>query len=271
MADQPRIYPEGVPCWVDIEVADREAAERFYSAVFGWEFLPAMPPEAPGFYDIAALKEQDAAAIGGGTGEPVWNTYIACDDVDSTAAAVTEAGGTVLSPPADAGPGGRLAVCADPQGAVFRLWQARRRLGAQIVNEPGAWNFSYLRTPEPDAALAFYGAVFGWRVDPDLGAGMIRLPGYGEHLASTVDPGIHERQAFAPPGFADVVAGIAPTDGPACWEVRFTSADRDESVEAVRRAGGQVLSSAETDWTREAVVADPPGATFVVSQLAPRE
>ena len=75
---------------------------------------------------------------------------------------------------------------------------------------PGAWNFSDLRTPDVAASLAFYGEVFGWRVDPDLGAGMIRLPGYGDHLAATIDPDIHERQAFAPPGFADVIAGLTP-------------------------------------------------------------
>ena len=69
--------------------------------------------------------------------------------------------------PADAGPGGRAATCADPQGAAFRLWQARRRLGAQLTNMPGAWNFSDLHTPDPAAAQPFYAAVLRLaRVDP---------------------------------------------------------------------------------------------------------
>ena len=38
-------------------------------------------------------------------------------------------------------------------------------------------------------------------------ATMIQVPGYGDHLAATVDPDIHERQATAPPGFADVIGG----------------------------------------------------------------
>ena len=62
----------------------------------------------------------------------------------------------MLVPPTEAGPGGRLAVCADPDGAVFRLWQANQRLGAQVANIPGAWNFSILRTADPESALRFY-------------------------------------------------------------------------------------------------------------------
>src|SRR5919202_914253 len=69
----------------------------------------------------------------------------------------------------DAGPAGRTATCADPDAATFRLWQPRRRLGAQLVNAPGAWNFSNLRTTDPKTALAFYAAIFGWVAD-DLGA-----------------------------------------------------------------------------------------------------
>jgi len=99
----------------------------------------------------------------------------------------------VRSAPADAGEGGRGAVLTDPEGAEFRIWQARLRLGAQVVNDPGAWNFSDLRTADPTAAIAFLHRAFGWQVD-DLGfATMIRRPGY--------DPGGAEFTAsqFTPP------------------------------------------------------------------------
>jgi predicted enzyme related to lactoylglutathione lyase len=183
---------------------------------------------------------------------------------------VVEAGGRILQPAQDAGPGGRWAECADPDGAVFRLWQARRRLGAQLVNVPGAWNFSDLLTPHPAAAIGFYQRVFGWQVDAGKGGGMIRLPGYGDHLASTIDPQIHERQAFAPPGFADVVAGLATDPGPPRWHLRFTVADRDASAELAGSLGATVVSTADTAWTREAVIRDPQGAELTLSQFAPR-
>lgn len=270
----PRTYPHGVPCWVDSEQPDLAAASHFYAGLFGWTLTDAVPPGAPGSYMIATLDGQDVAALGPSTGgTPTWNTYIAVDDADATAAAVQEAGGTVLSEPADAGPGGRAATCADPDGAGFRLWQARRRLGAQLVNVPGTWNFSDLRSPHPAAAMPFYSALFGWvtdDLDPSTG-GMIRVPGYGDHLVATVDPGIRERQAAAPAGFADVIGGVMAVgpDEPARWQVTFSVADRDGSVATAERLGATVLRSADEQWTRSALLRDPQGAEFTVSQFTP--
>jgi len=269
-----RTYPHGVPCWIDSEQPDLDAASHFYTGLFGWTLTDAVPPGAPGSYLIATLDGQDVAALGPSTGgTPTWNTYIAVDDVDATAAAVHGAGGNVVAEPADAGPGGRAATCADPDGAAFRLWQARRRLGAQLVNVPGTWNSSDLHTPRPAAAMSFYSALFGWVTgDLDQGGGaMIRVPGYGDHLAATVDPGIRERQAAAPAGFADVVGGVAAVgpDDPARWQVTFSVADRDGSVATAESLGATVLRSADEQWTRTALLRDPQGAEFTVSQFTP--
>lgn len=272
ITDQRR-YPQGVPCWVDTEQPDPQEASRFYAGLFGWTLTEAMPPGAPGSYLIATLDGHDVAAIGPATGDDArWTTYVAVDDADASAGAVERAGGAVLQAPADAGPGGRAATCADPGGAVFRLWQARRRLGAQLVNEPATWNFSDLQTTDLEAAIAFYQKVFGWEIDTGQGAGMIRLPGYGDHLESTVDPHIRERQAHAPAGFADVVAGVGDRvgpDGAPRWTVCLTVADRDDTVAVAERLGATVVSSADTPWTREAVIRDPQGAELTLSQFAP--
>ena len=270
ITDQRR-YPTGVPCWVDTAQADPVAAAGFYSELFGWELTDVMPVDAPGSYLIATLDGHDVAAVAPMDPDepPGWRTYVACDDADATAEAVTRAGGTVVWGPEDVGPAGRTATCADPAGAVFQLWQANRRLGAQVVNVPNTWNFSDLHAPDPAGVLPFYRDVFGWQVSDDLGAGMIRLPGYGDHLAATVDPDIHQRQAGAPPGFADVVAGVAPTDAAPAWRVRFTVADRDVSAATAEGLGATVVSSADTYWTREAVIRDPQGAELTLSQFTP--
>jgi uncharacterized protein len=269
-----RTYPHGVTSWIDTEQPDPAAAAEFYGALFGWTLTEAVPPGAPGSYRIATLEGADVAAIAPGTGGPAtWNTYVAVDDCDATAAAVADLGGTVTAPPEDAGPGGRAASCTDPQGAPFRLWQARRRPGAQLTNAPGTWNFSDLHTTDPVAALAFYVPLFGWRTtELPGGAGtMLQVPGYGDHLAATVDPDIHERQATAPPGFADVIGGIGaagPGEVPH-WHVTFAVADRDAAATAVERLGGTVLGGGEDAWTRRALVRDPQGAVFTLSQFAP--
>jgi predicted enzyme related to lactoylglutathione lyase len=121
--------------------------------------------------------------------------------------------------------------------------------------------------------MAFYTPLFGWvAADMEQGAGtMLQVPGYGDHLAATVDPGIHERQAAAPPGFADVIGSLVVV-GPgesARWHVTFTVVDRDDSVATAERLGATVLRSADELWTRNAVLRDPQGAVFTVSQFTP--
>lgn len=274
----PRTYPAGVPCWVDTTQPDVDAAVTFYSGLFGWTFDDVMPPGAPGRYLIAKLDGQDAAGLGGGTGldagaEAAWNTYIAVDDADAAVRRLVAAGAALVAGPEDAGEGGRDAALADPQGAGFHVWQARRRPGAQAVNVPGAWNFSDLHTPDPGASVGFYRDAFGWEID-DLGFGlMVRRPGYGDHLAATVDPDIRNRQAgiSAPPGFEDAVAWVAATgpDKPARWHVTFTVADRDRTAADAAGLGAEVLRADDTEWTREALIRDPQGAVFSVSQFTP--
>jgi predicted enzyme related to lactoylglutathione lyase len=275
-----RTYPEGVTSWVDVEPSDIDGAIAFYSGLFGWTFADAAPPGAPSRYVVAQLGGRDVAGIGTAT-EPdgpgeraaTWNTYVAVDDPDAAAARVQAAGGRVLRRPTDAGQGGRYAICADPAGVAFRLWQAGGRPGAQVVNTPGAWNFSDLHAVDPASSAAFYTKVFGWSVD-DLGfATMIRLPGYGDHLQATIDPEIHARQAAVsvPPGFADSIGWLAPTgpDEPPHWHVTFSVDDRDAIATEAERIGASVLDRTDSQWTRDALIRDPQGAVFTVSQFTP--
>ena len=276
---QQRTYPAGVTSWVDVEHQDLAAAQQFYGGLFGWTFTRATPPDIPYQYLIAQLDDQDVAGLSGpadpsgeGPDRPAWNTYVAVEDIEATASAVESAGGQVLHPPAAAGEGGSNAACADPSGVRFRLWQADQRLGAQVTNAPGSWNFSDLFAADPEASARFYEAVFGWQFD-DLGfATMIFVPGYGDHLASTTDPGIHERQAEVdvPPGFADAIGWLNRADDrPPGWHVSFTVADRDESAALAESLGGRVLHREDTDWTRTALISDPGGAEFTASQFTP--
>jgi uncharacterized protein len=258
-----RTFPHGVPCWVDVETADHAASQHFYGRLLGWTFEDL----APG-YALARLDGVDAAAVG--TGDAGWSTYVAVDDVDATAAAVEAAGGRITSAPDDAGPGGRAARCTDPIGTPFRLWQARGHHGAQVANTPGAWNFSDLHAD--DAPLDFYTQLFGWKGVPIPGVGtMLQVPGYGEHLRTTVDPDILERQANAPEGFEDVIGGAGGTDpdGVPRFAVTFTVSDRDEAAATAERLGAIVEDQDDTDWTRTVRIIDPQGARLTLSQFTP--
>ena len=89
-------------------------------------------------------------------------TYVNVDSADDTATKVAANGGTVFMPPMDVMDAGRMAVFADPVGAVIGLWQPNQHTGAQVANEPGTYCWSELITTDLDASKAFYGAVFGW-------------------------------------------------------------------------------------------------------------
>src|SRR4051794_4018886 len=244
-------YIPGVPCWVDTRQPDPAAAADFYGGLFGWDVEETVPPDAPGTYLVARLRGGDVAAVGaipdGAPQVATWNTYIWVDDADATASKVFDAGGRVVTEPFDVGDAGRMAVCADPEGALFCLWQAGQHKGAQIVNEPGSVNFNTLVTRDLEAARKFYGAVFGWET-LDIGGGvpMWALTGYGDHLESR-DPGMRARMAEmgAPRRFEDVVAGIDripadDADTPAHWGVTFAVEDADATARRAAELGAKV-------------------------------
>src|SRR3712207_4079850 len=155
-----------------------------------------MPPDAPGPYFVGRLGGGDVAAVGAPSGDApaTWNTYVWVESADDTATKVRDAGGTVITEPFDVGDARRMAVCADPDGAAFSLWQAKAHRGAKVVNEHGSLNFNDLVTRDLERAAAFYGAVFGWEV---LGLGdgaMWALPAYGDFLEQ-LRPGMREGMA----------------------------------------------------------------------------
>jgi predicted enzyme related to lactoylglutathione lyase len=53
------------------------------------------------------------------------------------------------------------------------------------------------------------------------------------------------------------------------WHVTFTVTDRDATAATAESLGGQVLATSEDLWTRKALVRDPQGAQFTVSQFTP--
>ena len=274
-------FPPGVPCWIDLNQPDPEAAAEFYGGLFGWQFTDLAAPD-PTSYLVATLSGKQVAAIGsplrGLPPNTAWNTYIAVASVDETIVRVRDAGGAVSREPFDLSTAGRMAVCTDPSGAPFRLWQTGTLRGAETVNAAGAWNFSEMNNDDPEAAIRFYGAVFGWEADEvEFGSTtgiMVRLPGYADFLEQ-YDPGIRERHADfgAPPGFSDCIAWILPLRGAAAsphWSVTFSVDDTDAVAARSRELGGTVLTEPfDIPPVRSAVIRDPQGAVFTASSFDP--
>jgi uncharacterized protein len=296
-------YIPGVPCWVDASEPDPEAAVEFYGGLFGWEFEDVMPPSSESPYLIARgqapgssifdtsrdVRSGDVAAIGSilDAAPPtvMWNTYFWVDSADEATSKVRDAGGDVVVEPFDFSDVCRMAVLADPEGAVFRVWEAKEHRGAGLVNDPGTVVFNNLNTRDIDGARSFYGAVFGW--EPGViggGAEGWTLPGYGNWLEREHHPGLREQMAAAgaPERFEDVVGSIVPIaedqpDTPAHWSVTFATDDADATAANAAELGGTVIVppfdapwSTPTYTIRMTVIADPQGATFSASKFVAR-
>jgi predicted enzyme related to lactoylglutathione lyase len=293
-------YVPGVPCWVEASEPVPKAGLDFYGGLFGWRFDDVTSPSSEGQYFIArgetrgsSIFDLSGAKYGGdvaavrsipAAGPPmaVWNTYFWVDSADEAASMVRDAGGGVATEPFDFADACRIAVCLDPEGAVFGVWEAREHKGAQLVNDPGALVFNSLNTRDVQGARSFYGSVFGWQTGP-IGGGAEgwTLPGYGDWLEREHHPGLRKQmaEAGAPEGFEDVVASIIPIaddqpDTPAHWSVTFAVDDADAAAKNATELGGKVIVppfdapwSTSTYTIRVTVLADPQGATFAASKF----
>ena len=92
---------------------------------------------------------------------PHWNIYFTVSNVEETIAAVGQNGGTVVFGPMDVFEAGRMAMCQDPQGALFAIWQPKLHIGARIKYETGAMCWNELLTTDRAAAIEFYVNVLG--------------------------------------------------------------------------------------------------------------
>ena len=115
---------------------------------------------------------------------------------------------------------------------------------------PGAPNWVDLGTPDIDAAVRFYGALFGWQFQsagPDAGGyGMFTL---GGKTVAAVGPLAEQ--------------GAAPS-----WTLYFQTSDANATADAVKQASGTIRAEPFDVFTagRMAQFTDPTGALFAVWQ-----
>ncbi|MBV8580718.1 MAG: VOC family protein [Candidatus Eremiobacteraeota bacterium] len=261
-------YPAGVPCWVDTLQPDPRGAGKFYGDLFGWEIAGPWPMENGGDYYVALFGGEQVAGIGAlppaAPGGTAWGTYVSVDAVEDAVQRAVGAGAKIVVHPVDASPAGRLAVLTDPAGAIFGVWEAGDREGAERVNAPSAWSMSALSTHDVDGSNAFYGTLFGWQTQTFGGAAgaraeLYRLPGYVGGVPNQPVP-------------RDVVAVVfeSTDERPATWNVDFWIDDAEAAVARITRGGGTVIAPPFDEGPfRRLVAADPWGAVFSLSQLVP--
>ncbi|MEU6575517.1 VOC family protein [Streptomyces sp. NPDC046805] len=255
-------YGEGVLCWADAQLPDVEAGKRFYGELFGWTFGGS--DESGGYAESGGRggsDERDAGPVTYGTsvwaskdGAPVaalsrktdgrmptvWTVYFATPDAEALSRRILAGGGQVVTAPLPVGGLGTGALVADPEGAVFGLWQAGSHPGFGRLHEAGTFVWAQLYTRDTETADRFYGGLFH-----DALFGPSAVPDFGR----------------AP------VTDVFPAEMPPHFLVHFRVDDCDAAVEAVRRLGGRVLTPAfRTSYGRVAIVTDNQGASFALLQ-----
>ncbi|GGR91506.1 hydrolase [Streptomyces humidus] len=233
------MYAEGVPCWVDAQLPDVDAGRRFYGELFGWTFEERREDHGDSVW--ALLDGEPVAALAhkaDGRMPTVWTVYFATPDAEATARRIRAAGGQLVTAPTPVGGLGVAALAADPEAAVFGLWQPGGHPGFGVRHRPGAFVWAELYARDTEAANTFYGhlfheALFGPGAAPDFG----RAP----------------------------VADVFPEMMPPHFLVHFGAEDCEAALGAVSRLGGRVQAGPFTaSYGTVAVVTDNQGASFAL-------
>lgn len=242
----------GTPCWAGLMTHRAQEARDFYGALFGWEFEPG--PGGLGGYAFAVLDGRRVAGIGQAPADPyrpvAWTTVLAADDVDQAAEAVHACGGTVGVGPLSTGDEGRLAMAADPAGAVFGIWQSERLAGADLAGVPGAVAWSELWTAETALIAKFYEVVFGLDAERSRG-------GEPDRVVLTA--------GRRPVAGVRGMGSRLPRDRGAHWLTYFATDDPDRTVTRATALGARVVDPpGDSRYGRMATLIDPEGAAFAL-------
>ncbi len=261
--------------WYELMTTDADAARDFYQKVVGWTIEAA--PSGPVDYRMITASEGNVAgllplspAMTAGGARPAWVGYVGVDDVDKMVASIENGGGKTHMPPITMEGVGRMAMVADPQGAVFYVMTP-----TPPANQPDATSnaFSYdkprvghcawneLATSEPEAALHFYGQRFGWVKDGEMDMGELGNYQFIRH-AGRAPEGAPMGQ-----GMLGAVMPMMPQGAPMpVWNYYFRVPDIDTAASAITSGGGQILHGPQEipggDFSINGV--DPQGAFFAL-------
>jgi predicted enzyme related to lactoylglutathione lyase len=246
-------------CWFELATTDQAAAKKFYTSLFGWSFndFPMGPAE---LYTMFQLSGEDVGAAYTMRPEqrsqgipPHWMIYVAVENADSVGTRAGELGGKLFAPAFDVMDVGRMAVIADPAGAVFAAWQPKKHKGVGITGENGTVCWADLSTPDPATARRFYHELFGWNFvegEKDT-SGYLHIKNHEQFIGGV--PPASQRQSDVPPH----------------WLIYFQVADCDTSAAKAKDQGAEILLQPTDleDVGRFAVLRDPQGAAFALFQL----
>ncbi len=151
-------------CWVNLLTPRPAEAMQFFGRVFGWTYF-----EIPGLGHGIRLGGVDIGGLFDLVGpntppglKPTIGVMVKVDSAEVVCGRVASLGGTT-KPAFDVGGQGRMAVCFDPEGAEFDVWEPKRMPGTDVDGcLHGAPSWFEITTTDVDRATGFYSGLFGW-------------------------------------------------------------------------------------------------------------
>jgi predicted enzyme related to lactoylglutathione lyase len=204
---------------------DAENAKAFFAQLFGWSYgemsgVPGGHLIQVGGKTAGALMDLGVAKLPPGT-PAVVGVMIKVEDADATCAKINALGGKADAP-VDAMGNGRMAMCADPVGSVFGLWQPKAQQGIDADSHmQGVPSWFETITTDVPRTVKFYTDVFGWKPQAQdmpgftytvFNLGSVPIAGAMPKVPQMGDVPPHWDTYFAVDD-ADVIAKQAPTLG----------------------------------------------------------
>ena len=252
-------YKPGTFCWVELGTSDDQAAKKFYTELFGWDYVDN-PMGPDGLYTLLKLEGKDVGGlykllpdmVAQGI-PPHWLSYVSVTNVDESAEKAKALGATIMSGPLDVSEIGRMAVVQDPTGAVFALWQPKQHVGSGIYNVPGSFCWNELGTTDTEKAGEFYSKLCGWTRE--------------NFSESPIEYTMFKNGDRGAGGMYKITPDMGPI--PPHWLVYFAVDDCDAKVQKAKELGGRVMKPADDipGVGRFAILFDPQGAAFAIIKL----
>jgi uncharacterized protein len=248
--------------WYELLTSDADAAARYYGAVLGWTARDSGQVGmdyrilSAGGTGVAGLMTIPPPAAAAGM-RPAWLGYVSVANVEQSVARIVAAGGALHMPAMEVPGVGRFAMVADPQGASLYVMTP---VGAGASTsfapgQPGHGGWHELHARDWKAALAFYGAEFGWDTVHAMDMGPL-----GTYLQFNYGSG-----AMVGGMYDD---GAAPRP---FWLFYFNVDDIDAASQRVVSNGGTALMDPHQVPTGDWIIQgrDPQGAMFAL--VGPRK
>lgn len=253
---QATIRPVGQFCWINMLTPDPAAAREFFATLLGWTYA-----EMPGVghrmqvqgRDIGGMFDLNGPNTPPGT-PPCIGVMVKVESADATARRVVELGGKAL-PPMDVFDAGRMAVCFDPAGANFDVWEPRSQQGTDAdPSAVGAPSWHEVLSSDGARAAKFYTGLFGWTAQAvPMSTFSYTTFHQGTELVGGMMPILRE------------MGNVVP-----CWSVYFNVADVDAACATAKAAGGSVYIEPHDipNVGRFAGIVSPQGVMFYVIRYA---